>query len=244
MSKEEKAKEEQELASKEDVDEILNEDDKSSELDEAKAEFGILSDYLEREYSGIGKVRIYHPTLDIDSEVENLYIKEFNKLLMNEDFPTQNKMERVLKEKGIWTQEDENQIEKVMERITDLQVEYAQLRRKIQENSGKVTKTVINKMKKLSEQISEKNIELATLSLKKSSLFEGTVENRAQRKALLYKFVKCVKRENGEQVWENLEELGKANGNLVKPMVTDAMKFWRGVDSPLLEGLQDLINGS
>lgn len=228
----------------ENIDESILEDI-SPELENAEAESGIMRDYLEKKYPIIGKVRIYHPTLDVDSEVELCYVSEFNRLMLESSFPTIRKMEKILEDKGEWTQEDEDKIENITNSITNNRLTIAQIREEFKGTTNKKTsKSLLNKFKNLSSKINDSYVELASLSLKKSSLFEGTIERRAERKALILKLVRCVKRENGKMVWNSVEELGSFNGEIAKSLITDAIRFWKGVNSPLSESLLALLSGS
>lgn len=213
------------------------------DLEEAKAQTGIILDYIDKEYPTIGEVRIYHPTLNVESEVEMVYIEEFNKLLMDSDLPTIRKLEKILQEKGYWTEEDDKEIEDIITLMTNRQIDVAQIRRQLKKTKTNQTK-LINKFKKLTQEIYIIQTDLALATARKSSLFESTIEKRAERMGLLFKITRCVKRLDGSYVWNTIDELGNDNSQTVKPLIFDAIKFWRGVSSPLSDDLLDLISGS
>lgn len=234
------------IVQEETVEETVEELDiheESEDLKNAKAGSGIMVQFLDREYPVIGSVRIYHPTLDVDSEVELCYVEQFNLLMEEGKLPTFNKMEKILKDRGEWTDKDNDEIESIINKIGNKQIDIAHLRREMKVKK-KTSKATTNKFHKLNTDLARLYSELAAIQVRKSSLFQGTIERRAERKALLLKLSRCVKRpEDDSPVWNTTEDLGNFSSELAKPLIADAMKFWKGVDSPLSGDLLDLISG-
>ena len=232
-----------ETTEEETVDDVTI-DEEVVDLEEAKAQTGIMVKYVDKEYPTIGKVRIHHPTLDIESEVEMSYIEEFNKLLLDSDLPTVNKLEKILRDKDAWTEENDQEIEDIITSMTNLQIDAAQIRRQLKKDKKTSSTKLLNRYRKLNTKLTALQTDLIIATTRKSSLFEGTIEKRAERMALLFKITKCVKRMDDTYVWNSINELGNDDAQTVKPLIFDAIKFWRGVTSPLSDDLLDLISGS
>lgn len=233
MAEEKKVKEEVE-------EEVKLIPEQSEEAKLKQGESAILKDSIEHEYPGLGLVRINHPTMKITSEVDDYYTKEFNRLLRGTDLPTISEMEEILKDRGTWGDKQESELEQVKIKVQKIYVDISTLRQGINKHNKKVTAKKVQQLQQNILKFNERMIELIT---RKSLMYEGTVERKAEKEATLLKIVRCVTKSDSEPVWANVEELLGAVTLRVQALINDCNKFWEGISDPLFEQSLDQAFG-
>lgn len=176
------------------------------------------------------KVRICHPTIDDELSIADRKSKIFNKLLKAGELLTRKQMLAKIEKEGIWTKEDDNNVESKRDHLRNIEVQIIQL------------KSIVNPLEKQIKQIEELDkeyndtkIELLSMINDRESYLEHTVENKAQFEADLYKVILCTKFEDGKRVWETEDALTKDDKNRENAqIVREAMYFYNGVSQEAL----------
>ncbi len=212
----------------------------SKEAKAKEAEAELFREYKENEYGEFGVLRIYHPTMSIETELDDYYTKEFNKLLMESDFPTIIEMEDILEERGSWDSTKEDKINSYKDKIQEDYVEIAKLRHNRNKNNKKVTDKHIRTYQ---DKIIDVSTKMASLIGKKEVMFQGTLERQAEKKVIKFKIVKCVKDEDDKQKWNSLEELDKEIGRKLEDLISDCIRFWSGMQDFLFESSLNQVLG-
>ena len=219
------------------------ENETPDDVKEAEAKAAILAKTLKYVSPTLGEVYVHHPTIKEDSEINEVYLDEFSRLANETNLPSMAKMERILAEKGNWTEEDDKKIDGLFTAIRNRQLERAQLRMKMK-TMKRVPKKLLDQYETLSDKIQELELSLQTEVLRKSSMLEATLEKKAEKKALYHKLILCTKREDGTRVWETMEDFENETASDVRELIMKAMMFWQGVSTPLSEGLLEVLSGN
>lgn len=227
MPDEVKEKEEE----KEEEVELVEEPSEEAALKEAEAQ--LLREYIEKEYPQYGKVKIYHPTIAVESELDLAFTNEFNKALKeNKEMPTYIQLEELLDERGSWTSEHEDKLESFRNIIQDDYVGIAKLRT----DKTKHTKKLSNlNIKKFQDHLLKVSKDMSKLIACKSRLFDGTIESMVEKNILKLKMVRCVLDMDDKPKWSSVEELDKEYGAQLLPLIRDCSKFWAGMSDPLFD---------
>ena len=225
----------EEVKEKEEVkeEEVVLEEEPSEEATLKEAEAQILKEYVEKEYPGFGSVKIYHPTIAIETELDEAFTKEFNTALKeNKEMPTTTQLEDLLDERGSWTSEHEDKLDHFRDAIQADYTEIAKLRSKRNKHTKKVTDLNI---KKYQDNLLKTSRELSKLIANKSRLFDGTIESMVEKNILKLKLIKCVMNGKDKPKWKDLSALDKEYGTHLLPLIRDCSKFWAGMSDPLFD---------
>lgn len=223
----------EEVKEKEETKEVVLEDEPSEEAALKEAEAQILKEYIEKEYPGFGTVKIYHPTIAIESELDAAFTNEFNKALKEKkDMPTSTQLEEILDERGSWTSEHEDKLDTFRDAIQADYTEIAKLRSKRGKHNKKVTDLNV---KKYQDNLLKTSRELSKLIANKSRLFDGTIESMVEKSILKLKLIKCVMNGEGKPKWKDLNALDGEYGTHLLPLIRDCSKFWAGMSDPLFD---------
>jgi len=225
----------EEVKEKEEIkeEEVVLEEEPSEEASLKEAEAQILKEYVEKEYPGFGTVKIYHPTIAIESELDAAFTNEFNKALKeNKDMPTVTQLEDLLDERGSWTSEHEDKLDIFRDAIQADYTEIAKLRSKRGKHNKKVTDLNV---KKYQDNLLKTSRELSKLIANKSRLFDGTIESMVEKSVLKLKLIKCVMNGEGKPKWKDLNALDSEYGSFLLPLIRDCSKFWAGMSDPLFD---------
>ena len=94
----------------------LNQIEAKDQLKEAEATEII--DTGKKKFNFMGKeCFIIHPTVKQEVELKNTYAKMFSEFLTKGDFLCRHQMEKVIKDRGLWTEEDRAEAQELFERI-------------------------------------------------------------------------------------------------------------------------------
>lgn len=202
-------------------------------------------EYIEDEFAGLGVVRIHHPSFEISTQLEDYYSKEFNRLLMDTTYPTINELEVTLRERGSWTEENDNQMAKMQDGIRNLQFDLATAKLQLIDARNKTQK------KKLNEQIDHLNSEIVKYNSRyikmvtlKTQLFQSTVEKMAERNAQYMKYVKCITDVEDNPIWNSIDEMMKVPTRHLESLFLRSQKFWSGLEDPLFVQSLDQVDGN
>lgn len=209
-----------------------------------KAEEEIKKGYREievKDFRGVdSKIRIYFPNIGQQTEISSYYSQVYNNLFKkNDGLLTRKQMEKMLKQKGIWTDEDEAYIKTLRDSLVDIEVSImSELRKKDYRESY---------IKSGQEKYIEKRDELIRTITTREHFFSQTIESKAEEEANMLKLALCVKFADGTPVWNSLEHL-KTSGSdkAILEIITEAQYLWNGLSKEVLQRLpgSDLYRGA
>jgi len=218
--------------------EEVKSDFEEHELKEAEHE--IFSSQKIVTYPQLGTIVIKFPTIKEEMDINRFYSKKFTELLKNTELVTSKKMTQILRDKGEWTEEEDNNLIDLMRLYFSKTVTLKEI-----ENKKRKSQTDKENINELNKEIGKIYNEYLELSIFKGALFENTVDKKAEEEAFKYKMFKCCYRENGSLVWESLENLLNYNAiSEFEQLMADCMSFWKGTSVPLLESLLAHQNGN
>lgn len=181
-------------------------------------------------------IHIVHPTVGIDGQATDAYAEAYSQLISNPNCKllTKEQMLKVLKEKNIWTDKDDQEIEQFREGIKTIIFKVAEMRsqKKFNETTFEHLKKEFYKLRdKLSGKIAAQNEYLG-----------NTIEGRAEEAQLKVKLVNCVKFSDDKPVWNTVEELNSEKEKVpTLDIIYEATLFWSGLSSEILSELPDKI---
>lgn len=183
-----------------------------------------------------GKVRIIHPTIEQESNLNDVRAKIKGKLTKDEDFLFEEELRRFLEKRGVWTEEDDKEGDRIIQRISNL---YADIM--IEKGQKKPNKKRIDKItEERNGLIDERNKWLE----KRSKYFGNTIEYRIDEHMIVNKLAMCVTDTEGNKIWENVEVLNKERDRIfINAVLNEAMFFWAGWMPDFFERLQEEESG-
>jgi hypothetical protein len=219
--------------------------DDSEDYKVAEGSSQIHLEYIEEEIAGLGPIRIHHPSFEISTQLEDYYSQQFNKLLMETDYPTINELEDKLNERGSWTDQDDNQLAKMQDAIRGLSYDLAMAKLQLRDAKQKKQK------EKLQAHIDDLNERIITMNARyikkvtlKTQLFQSTVEKIAERNAQYMKYVKCITDNDDNPIWNSIEEMQQVKTKYLEDLFLKSQRFWSGVEDPLFVQSLDQVDGS
>jgi len=140
-----------------------------------------------------GEVVLRFPTPEETRRADWQYSKIFNEAILD-GIPTQKQMEDLLREKGIWTNKDDKELDCLK---AELDNTHAQLSEK--KNGRKKSKELKLKISKIRQELIEKQSQ-------KQRYLSNTVEMKADEARLNYLIHTCVETEAGEKIWNTYSD--------------------------------------
>jgi len=183
-------------------------------------------------------IRIRFPTLQAEEEAASIYNRVFGELLEDPKRKTEDEILRMMGERGVWTEAQEDRMEAVREKVV-------WLTEQLLYHTDRMTKP---ELERLSEQYKEMKKELDSLSTKKYSYTQSSIEGRANEARLKAQVVRSTfyvdSDGNETPVWETDEQLAKEKDRILSNRVfSECMTFWNGVPSTFLDALPDKSSG-
>lgn len=203
---------------------------------------------------------INYPTQEIEEEAATVKAKRYTELLRqtgDEAIPTRRELRVLMEQRGIWTEEDEQELEKLTKKIDKVRVNLEKIRYGKRPN--------LPAQKRQEDKLKELTRKAMKLTLERSAMDEHSIEGMSELRGTQLKVVRCVhvrerdkedneivekEDDNGKKiykthlVWNSVEELlaDKRRG-LIDKLLTEAYGFWAGGDPNFYESLQGLLAG-
>jgi hypothetical protein len=179
------------------------------------------------------EIKITIPTVEEDAQASRLYTETYNELLLSDKkILTRDEMEEKLKERGLWGQKQEDEIEQIEERITNVMREGQEMHYKKKVNKNRL-KELKNELIKLRE---KKGVILG----RKQSFMSQTIEALAEMASLEYKIAKCSLDSTNQPLWADYESFKKENNRFVlNQLIRECLVFWNGLPQDILSRLPE-----
>jgi hypothetical protein len=211
-----------------------------TDVDVKEAENVIASGERKFEYKTFGNVFVRHPNVKEKREISLVYAQEYNRLIQETNLPSYREMERRLAEKNIWTEKDDKELDKIKESYLGKLTTLHQI--KLNKNLSDKEKKNISKLEK---EIADLEYSWIEKSLYKLSLFEQTLEKKADEYSNLYQIYLCTQKEDSSKLWDSFDVLmEQTQTKEFEKLASDCVSFWGGLENPLSEKYQALIFGN
>lgn len=219
---------------KEKVKEII---ESPSELELDILESELVLGYRIRELKGLDTpIHIHALTSRIEAKADLAYAEEFNRLLQTTDLPSMAKLEKQLRTKGNWTDEDDLALNKAYDTYRETMMSLTR------EREGK--KPDIDKIFEIQANIVQTRFELGNKIVERDSLFSATLERQAEQMRTKTRLLECIKTPGGDPFWKSLEELDNDSHILiVNEIIKEATMFWQGISPDFFGSLLDVLIG-
>lgn len=184
-------------------------------------------------------LRVYYASPGVESSVNETYARVYGRLLHDENMLPEAQLVDMMIKRGTWPADGDDRIEKLQERISNLQALIY-----INGNNG-MTPT---ELKQKTDQYEEVEKELKNLRNKRLAFTSSSIEMRANEMKIKDQIWQCVKEKVGEDewkpVWNSLEEIdNETNRVLLYRVMNECISFWQGVPTDFLEDLPEVPDG-
>jgi len=181
------------------------------------------------------ELRIYHANPGVEGEASDAYSKSFSRLLQDPDILTRGQMEKLIKDRGIWGEKQEEEIEEIREDMKDIELKVATIRKTQRSTNEKIAHKKIEEYRNL---WTKKREVILSLIREKNKFLFNTVEGRAEEEASKVKLSLCVKYPDGRRVWNSLQELNKEiDRSATAHLLYDASIYWAGLTQEIIDEL-------
>lgn len=188
-----------------------------------------VEDYLLKIFTGIEYVSIHgndlffkHPTNEIKQKVNIAYKKEYVRAISC-GMLSRKDLKQIIKERGLFTDEDENKINKLQDQL-DAQGVLLSKTTRIKANQDRILK-VINRLK----------TEIMEVESKRYSALALSAENKAEEDRTFRVCSKCVYKEDGSLYWFSYENaLNETDLRFKDSVLLSFIKFYGGINTTVI----------
>jgi len=213
-----------------------------------KAESELLSGKRIVFLPSFGNITISYPSISVSQSVEKVYAEEFIKLLEEGKLPTVKQLKKTLKSRGIWTDEDNKELESLLREmqsvlisLNESKLKYSKAAESNQDNIQELE----NKVMEIEKTRFELQRKFTEKTMYHQNLLASTVEQRSDRKALFHKVYLCTAKEDGKRLFKNEQKMWDYNDtNDMNRLCIECVNFWSGIEDPFLERLAEEMIGS
>lgn len=208
-------------------------------LTQANATIG--SNFMELdifEFRGKDKVRIKirQPNIQEEAYLGRLFAEEFNKIVQDENstLKTKDQLKAIYEKKGIWTSDNDKEIENMTEDLRNLGLEAGNIRiygdEKIPANQHRLNK-IRQEFKELQNKIADRNST-------RYALFNQSIEGIVDDMVVRQKVVMLTSFSDGGPIWNNVVELEQdTERNGIIQILSSAISFWSGLAQDIIQRL-------
>jgi len=183
-----------------------------------------------------GSIGVKFPTTYDDEQVELVCSKRYNKLMQDKEMLTEKEILRILENREIWSQADEDRIEQLIEEYRDLSTSMSQERAKKEEANQK-------KLSELKKELDLVEKEYTELNQTRLSHVQNSIENRVEDLRIRLRLMACIYHVEGEgegaklgkKYWNTETGYNNEVRAFTYEILALANQYWRGLDSSLLE---------
>ena len=205
---------------------MANELEKQNELTENEVSQGMNETATGKRkitIDGLGDLVMKHPSRDDELEADAERSKAFTRFLLD-GLKTESEMTEIAEERGLWTEKDEKDLEKIQQDMVKNRLDSSQ------EKAG-------TKKKKLDKELAEIRQSLMKKITKKNAIFSHTVESKANNIWWQHLVFRCVYKEDGEtKCWERYSDFSKElNNGPTAQLVADFITFYNGLSDDFFD---------
>ena len=169
---------------------------------------------------------IIHPTVKQEVELKQAYAKMFAELLTKGEFLCRHQIEKLLKERQIWTEQDRAEAEELHERMVSYYCEY---------NSIPFDKRLGNQQfDEAFDLYNKTSVKYYMKTAIYSESMSNSIESLCEQMILSKRLAMCVVDENDKPVSSEKEISEMRKGNELADILFRAKMFWDGVEDRFL----------
>ncbi len=197
-----------------------------------------------RKLFDIDSIRIYDKTLlNVGRYGDQMFTKERNRLLKDPEYLTHAEQKKILKERGIWSDEEERKMNdmraEIDEMILERDVLFERIEKAEQKKDKAAEKTARKNLEELGKRMSKIHMELLELTDIYVTYFRDTIEMRAKLKQHMGWIVSAVCRNEGDdeydetkRLWKDVESIEKDLDDMkLSALLNECNSFWN-VEKP------------
>ena len=173
-----------------------------------------------------GRLLVFRqPGNDIQAKADLVYDKAYKRATSSGMLPIA-ELEILIRERGIFTQEDEDELENLKSKRFAQEVLL-----------GKTTK-IAAKQERLKKIIADLDTKILTLHAKKTSKLNMSAESKAEEERALFLCWSCITDEDGEKCWPTFESLLNETDIGIRDSILSAfLRFRAGIETKIIRYL-------
>ena len=176
------------------------------------------------------EIHIFQPNTKEEGITSDASARQFGVSLKDPDILSKKQMLKILADKGIWGETEENKLDSLREDMRAIEFTVAKMRKR-----GNVNKAVMAKHR---ETWKQKRFEINVLLSEKNSYLSNTVEGRAEEAEIRTRLSLCVKFPDGQRVWPTMQALDEeTDRSALSVVINSAMLFWAGLTQEIIDEL-------
>jgi hypothetical protein len=184
--------------------------------------------FREWEFDG-AKYKTRFPVAKEENDGNWEYSRAFNRAL-KEGLPTSSEMDKIIRERGIWSEKDEDEISASREKIGSLEVI---LSKKDVKDHSKATVAIANELSNIRQSVISKTSEY-------QGFMSQTVESKADEAKTAYLVSTCTESADGSRVWNTVDEfLVDKRAGIVNTATYQYITFTAGLAQDYIEQLSE-----
>lgn len=167
--------------------------------------------------SGLGDLVLRYPSREDELEADFQRSKAYTRFLL-EGLKTNDEMERIAEERGLWTRADEDNLARIQQDMVNVQLEI---------HSAKSEA----KKKKYRKELLDLRNEFLREVARKNAIFAHTVEHKAQNVWWGFLVFRCTYLEDGKtRLWASYQDfLNELNSAPSNELMTEFISFYNGL---------------
>lgn len=199
----------------------------------AKIEDEIVSGYRDFEVKlpkETYNLRVFHPSNKEQSLISAAYTKKYNELMNTKEYKLWDEIVNDLKERKVWSDEDDTLEEDLQENIIEILKQYLKIKGNNPDDNVMLPKLRLRyfELKKKIDRFNEK----------RSKYYANSIESKANEVALKYKIVFCLKKRDGENLipmFNSVDDIDESRDNvLLNSILRTCISFWAGLKQEYL----------
>jgi len=184
--------------------------------------------------------KIWFPTVGDDEEANLAYSQAYNALIMSDNMVTEEQLRVAYEKRGMWGKEQEDRFESLNDDVDAVREEIATLAHKDKQTQKVKTRILelYTDMKKIAKEADD-------LRGRQIQLFSTSIESRAMEIALRAKLTCCVKDNEGNRIWNDLDAFGDERDKaFVSVIINKALSLWGGLPDDFLGDSPEQSSGN
>lgn len=178
-----------------------------------------------KDIEGLGIIKMRFPTTQERQLSDMEYSRVFTRLLSDGELKTRDEMEKILAQRGIWSSENDKEIDKLQEAVSD------SLEKVVRSKNDE-------EHKKAWEEVQEHRLKIQSIVTKRELYMANTIEAKAEEIRISYLISKTISDENDNLVWKSYEDINNDNRTeIINTIIGEYIFFLNGVESNFLEQL-------
>ena len=180
-------------------------------------------------------IRVFHPTVQDELNINNRYSSIFNKLMKTDGFMLNKEIENELRKRGVITTLDDAKMEQLQKSLKSIIENYNLI-----VSEGKTSKKKLDSLRKEYYELRDR---LFDHNRKMNEHYVNSIESAAEQDSTFLKMCLCIKDVNNKSVWNSIDELyAEKDRALVSQCIQEGTMFWSNISREVLYSLPDVLD--